>query len=246
MSNELEKYYKTYHEKSGENGYTGDKHASTSRFLLFNEWINLHVPPGGRILDIGCGSATFAAQAPNYEWHGIDWDVSKAAGKPIKAVEGNIEQTPYAYESGFFDAVVCSEVIEHVVHPIPIFKEIRRLIRRDGHIFLSTPNHNWLVNLLQGFQNLVYDHTKSHTIEHIRTYDYASHQRTLAEAGLVIEEHVGTCAHYDGILNPMALEIIKLLAKKYNITVPIQEIHLAMGKGHPGVQHTIALRCKKA
>lgn len=245
MSNKLEQYYKQYHDKMGVIGYTGDRNAQTSRFLLFKEWIEKHVPKGGRILDIGCGSATFASQSPDYEWHGIDWDIRYAKDKPITAVVHNVEEFPYPYEAGSFDAITCSELQEHCFDPIAINKEVKRLLKKDGQFFLSTPNHTWLVNLVNQFDNLVYDHRFSHKVEHIRTFTYESHKRNLAEAGLVINEHVGTCGHFCGIVDPMCRGIWNLLNSKYNISVPMQELHLAAGKGHPHVQHTIALRCSK-
>lgn len=246
MSNKLEEYYKKYHADKGTAGYTGDRHAMTSRFMLFKEQIEKHVPKGGRILDIGCGSGTFAAQSPDYEWHGIDWDVTPAAGKPINAVVHNVEQFPYPYEAGSFDAIVCSEVQEHCWDPIAINKEVRRLLKREGDFFLSTPNHTWLVNLVQGFQNLIYDHNFSHKVEHIRSFDYESHKRNLAVAGMVIEDHFGSCAHFCGILNPMAVGISKGIKEKYGVDVSHWEIHKWMGESHPHVQHTIFLRARKA
>lgn len=245
MSNELERYYKSYHEKRGEAGYTGDRHAMTSRFLLFKEEIAKHVPKGGRILDIGCGSGTFAAQSPDYEWHGVDWDIGPAKNNPINAVVHNVEQFPYPYQDSSFDAITCSEVEEHCLDPIAINREVRRLLKRDGNFFLSTPQHTWIVNFLQGFQNLIYDHRMSHTYEHIRTYDLESHRRNLAEAGLIIEDYVGSCGHFCGVVNPMAMGVIKMLQEKYNVSPTPAEVHLAMGRAHPAIQHTIFLRCKK-
>lgn len=245
-NNKFEQYYKEYHEKTGERGYTGDRHAMTSRFLLFKEQIEKYVPKGGRILDIGCGSGTFAAQNPDYEWHGIDWDITPAKGKKIEAIVHNVEEFPYPYEAGSFDAITCSEVQEHCFDPIAINREVRRLLKRDGNFFLSTPNHTWLVNLVQGFQNLVYNPSLSHTVEHIRTFDYEAHKRNLAAAGMVIEDHYGSCAHFCGILNPMAMGVIKMLQEKYGVSPTPAEIHLAFGMAHPSVQHTIFLRAKKA
>lgn len=246
MSSKLEEYYKAYHKKTGALGYTGDRHAMTSRFMLFKEQIEKHVPKGGRILDIGCGSGTFAAQSPDYEWHGIDWDVTPAAGKPIVAVTGNIEQFPYPYEAGSFDAITCSEVLEHLFDPIAIHKEARRLLKRDGSYFISTPNHTWIVNLLQGFQNLVYNPDLSHTVEHIRTYTVESHKQCLAAAGFIVEDHYGADAHFDGVLNPMAVAVSKGLKEKYGVDVTHWEIHKWFGEGHPTVQHTTFLRAVKA
>lgn len=244
--NPLESYYKKYHQDKGTAGYTGDRHAMTSRFMLFKEQIEKHVPKGGRILDIGCGSGTFAAQSPDYEWHGIDWDVTPAAGKPINAITGNIEQFPYPFEAGSFDAITCSEVLEHLFDPIAIHKEARRLLKRDGQYMISTPLHTWIQNLIQGHLNLVYNPTLSHTIEHIRTYSYESHQMCLNAAGFVIEEHLGADGHFCGILNPMAVQIAKDINEKYGLNVTSWDIHLSMGKGHPHIQHTIFLRSVKA
>lgn len=244
--NPLEKYYAEYHEKMGANGYTGDRHGMTSRFMLFKEQIEKHVPKGGRILDIGCGSATFAAQSPDYEWHGIDWDISPAAGKPITAIVHNVEQFPYPHEDHSFDAITCSELIEHCFDPVAIHKEVRRLLKREGSYFLSTPRHEWLVNVVQGHQNLVYNPTLSHTIEHIRTFTYDSHKQCLNAAGFVIDDHFGCDAHFDGILNPMAIEISKRVNERFGTNLTNWDVHLMMGYGHPHIQHTIFLRSTKA
>lgn len=246
MSNKLEAYYKEYHAKTGALGYTGDRHAMTSRFMLFKEQIEKHVPKGGRILDIGCGSGTFAAQSPDYEWHGIDWDVTPAAGKPINAIVHNVEQFPYPYEAGSFDAVTCSELLEHCFDPIAIHREARRLLKREGQYMISTPLHTWIQNLIQGHQNLVYNPELSHTIEHIRTYTYESHKQCLNHAGFVIEEHLGADAHFCGVLNPMAVQIAKDVNDRFGVNLTPWDVHLSMGKGHPWVQHTIFLRSLKA
>lgn len=246
MSNKPEQYYKEYHAKTGATGYTGDRHAMTSRFMLFKEQIAKHVPKGGRILDIGCGSGTFAPQSPDYEWHGIDWDVTPAKDNPINAITGNIEQFPYPYEAGSFDAITCSEVLEHLFDPIAIHKEVRRLLKRDGSYFISTPNHTWIVNMLQGCQNLVYNPTLSHTVEHIRTYTLESHQQCLNAAGFVIEDHYGADGHFCGVMNPMAMGIAKGLKEEHGIDVTPWEIHKWMGMSHPAVQHTVFIRAVKA
>lgn len=246
MTSPLESYYKEYHAKTGATGYTGDRHAMTSRFMLFKEQIAKHVPKGGRILDIGCGSGTFAAQSPDYEWHGIDWDIGPSKGNPINSIVHNVEQFPYPYESESFDAITCSELQEHCFDPIAINKEVRRLLKRDGDFFLSTPNHTWLANLVNGFQNLIYDHNFSHKVEHIRSFDYESHKRNLAAVGMVIEDHYGADAHFCGILNPMIVGISKGIKETYGVDISHWEMHKWAGMAHPHVQHTIFVRARKA
>ena len=42
--------------------------------------------------------------------------------------------------SGVFDAVICSEVIEHVINPNLLVSEIARVLRGGGYLAMSTPN----------------------------------------------------------------------------------------------------------
>jgi SAM-dependent methyltransferase len=99
--------------------------------------------PKGRVLDVGSGTgdlarklATIGHQAsacdclPEHEWtHGDTVGYMKcdlAAG------------LPYPDES--FDYIVCLEVIEHVDNPMALCREIGRVLRKGGRLYMSTPN----------------------------------------------------------------------------------------------------------
>jgi SAM-dependent methyltransferase len=41
--------------------------------------------------------------------------------------------------SNYFDFVVCTEVLEHTLQPFDAVKEIKRILKPDGHVFLSVP-----------------------------------------------------------------------------------------------------------
>jgi SAM-dependent methyltransferase len=54
-----------------------------------------------------------------------------------------------------FDAVLCSEVIEHLVDPDGLLTEISRILVPGGKLFLTTPNlASWInrISLLLGYQ----------------------------------------------------------------------------------------------
>jgi SAM-dependent methyltransferase len=40
---------------------------------------------------------------------------------------------------GPFDLVICEQVLEHVLDPLTAVNTLRRLCKRDGHVFVSTP-----------------------------------------------------------------------------------------------------------
>ncbi|MBT5714661.1 class I SAM-dependent methyltransferase, partial [Candidatus Poribacteria bacterium] len=49
----------------------------------------------------------------------------------------DIDQIPV--ESGSFDVVICTEVLEHVLEPIRAIAEIARILAPGGRLYLSAP-----------------------------------------------------------------------------------------------------------
>ncbi|MEV0185430.1 class I SAM-dependent methyltransferase [Streptomyces sp. NPDC050625] len=101
------------------------------------------------VLDIGCGDGTAAATAaPFLAGHrivGVDWsqDALRRAHAHARlpyAVRGELTGGGLPLRTGCADAVLFSEVIEHLVDPDAALDEIRRVLRPGGHLMLSTPN----------------------------------------------------------------------------------------------------------
>jgi 2-polyprenyl-3-methyl-5-hydroxy-6-metoxy-1,4-benzoquinol methylase len=38
-----------------------------------------------------------------------------------------------------FDAIMCTEVFEHIINPRDAFTEFTRLLKKDGYLILTTP-----------------------------------------------------------------------------------------------------------
>ncbi len=54
------------------------------------------------------------------------------------------------FPDNHFDAVIVSEVIEHLpFNPLPLLQEINRILKKDGIIYITTPNQ---VNLINRFK----------------------------------------------------------------------------------------------
>lgn len=114
---------------------------------LLRYWWAAGAVRGADVLDAGCGvgfGTRILAQSGAARIVGID--VSEAAiaaarhdadGVAELAVAG-LEDVPL--ESGSIDLVVCFEVIEHVDNPVRAFAELRRVLRPNGALLLSTPN----------------------------------------------------------------------------------------------------------
>ena len=91
----------------------------------------------GRVLDVGCGNKPYREYFSIDEYIGID--VISDREPDILADGLNL---PFASES--FDHVVSFQVLEHVPNPFTFFEEISRVLREDGHAFVST---NQMFNL---------------------------------------------------------------------------------------------------
>lgn len=100
------------------------------RIPYFSSVLARRVPPQGRVLDLGCGGGyvTNAMADAGYQTIGIDpsSDSVRAASAfgDGHFVVGRGEELPFPTSS--FDAVICSEVLEHVNSPSLVLGEIAR------------------------------------------------------------------------------------------------------------------------
>ena len=103
--------------------------------------------PLKRILDVGGGQSGLTAllypdarvtildvnadygRSPCNRWPGVDY------------VCGDAVAMPFAERN--FDAVMLLDVLEHVREDARLVTEVRRVLKSDGSIVVSTPNENW-------------------------------------------------------------------------------------------------------
>ncbi len=106
----------------------------------------------GRILDLGCGRGFYAKAIttlyPSATVAGVDYNadylaVAKAQthATTVQLARGDARTLPFPSES--FDAVVCSEVLEHIVEDGAALLEINRVLRDGGLLLISVPHQNF-------------------------------------------------------------------------------------------------------
>jgi 2-polyprenyl-3-methyl-5-hydroxy-6-metoxy-1,4-benzoquinol methylase len=107
---------------------------------------HIQVPPGGRILDVGCGDGRFLTfcqeVAPQGMSVGIDisWiRVQRVAQKGFTVLQADSENLAVASQA--FHLVLMIEVIEHTWRPEAVIAEIARVLTPDGRLVLTTPNY---------------------------------------------------------------------------------------------------------
>jgi SAM-dependent methyltransferase len=100
-----------------------------------------HVAPGP-LLDIGCslGYTLRAAQELGMAATGLEYDAGVAAfcrGKGYTVEVGSMTAMPFA--DGAFQIVVMKHVLEHTPDPRAALREVRRVLRPAGGLFVAVP-----------------------------------------------------------------------------------------------------------
>lgn len=98
----------------------------------------------GKILDIGCATGFLLDEARKQGWqaYGVElskWAVNFAREKfNLDIYEGLVVEAKFPYN--YFDAVVMIDTIEHLPNPRQALEEIRRILKPDGILCISTPD----------------------------------------------------------------------------------------------------------
>ena len=116
-----------------------------------NNWIEnklKNLPAGIRILDAGAGEKQYEKYCKHLHYVSQDF----AEYNPLKGDDG-LHAINWQYGSldiisdittipepdNSFDAIICTEVFEHLVDPLAALKEFKRLLRSDGFLILTAP-----------------------------------------------------------------------------------------------------------
>ena len=111
----------------------------------------------GNVLDIGCNegkTAEFMIKKDNMKYFGIDVDKSalnKAKKNKLKVKYVDLNKNKLPFKNNSFDTILILDILEHILEPIKILEESKRILKEDGKIILSLPNDYYLTNFLRMF-----------------------------------------------------------------------------------------------
>lgn len=190
---------KEYYEKywaEGRTGYSGDSQGYAANF---RNWMHAELkdlPRDAKLLEVGCGDGAFTKTLAEYSQYVTAIDIS--AGQ----IEQNSKHYPeifflqhdvserLPFEDESFDAIWCSEVLEHLFDPGFALREMYRVMVPDGRLLVTVPYHGRFKNLLIAMCR--WDEHFAPTQPHLRFFTRNTLQQLAGRAGFTgIETH--TC-----------------------------------------------------
>ena len=102
------------------------------------------------ILDIAAGVGVVAKRIHDlYPCKMLCNDISKECLRCLKAnnlstVSFDLDDpgTPFPFPDETFDAIISLATLEHIINIDHHMREVRRILKKDGHLYLSTPNYS--------------------------------------------------------------------------------------------------------
>lgn len=149
------------------------------------------------VLDVGCADGVFSnvifksTNAKKFigldivkssvDWANKHW----AKNKRMKFIVGDAHKLPFKDET--FDAVFCLEALEHVVNPVQVFKEFKRVMKKGGYGVFLVPSDNDLFKIVWWLWLTFYPRGWVWRETHIQTYRNNYLPKACKKAGFEIE-----------------------------------------------------------
>lgn len=157
-------------------------------------WVN----PGSRVLEVGPGNGVIGAHlrsARQCHVVGVEFvpEAAAVAASSFDAmIVGSIEDPGIlqrAAASAPYDAIIFADVLEHLVDPWQVLRQMRPLLAGNGHVLLSAPNiAHWSArfNLLFGR----FDYTDGYLMDrtHLRWFTWRSARAMATTCGYTVSD----------------------------------------------------------
>ncbi len=161
------------------------------------------IDPNGYLLDLGCGRGHFLKYlGPQYRSLGYDistTSIKHCLSKKINAKVVNLEES-FPDSANTFDTIVAGEIIEHIFDTDSFLSEIKRVLKPNGSLILSTPNLASLgrrLLLMIGRNPLIEDSLGPQNAGHVRYFTFPLLKQLLTRHGFEIEIHKTDQINFD-------------------------------------------------
>src|SRR5262249_44818393 len=112
-----------------------------------------YAPPPGRLLEIGCATGLFLADAHNAGYWVTGIEPASAHRELLPAhiasavLPEKLEDADLADNT--FDVIVAMQLLEHLINPVVFTEKIKKILKPGGVAYVETPNFDCVSRHLQ-------------------------------------------------------------------------------------------------
>ena len=146
-----------------------------------------------RVLEIGCAAGGFRLNFPDdVEYWGVEpvqAAAQQARHKNMKVLCGIYDDVCEQIPDGYFDVIVCNDVIEHVLDPESFLVSLKSKLTPAGALVGSIPNVRFWGNLISLLVRRDWKYEDSGVLDktHLRFFTDKSFRRLINKAGYELE-----------------------------------------------------------
>jgi SAM-dependent methyltransferase len=146
-----------------------------------------------KVLEVGCATGGFSEHlALPSEYWGIEPNriaASAAKERTERVLIGTYDEVAFQLPDGYFDLVICNDVIEHMVDHDAFLEAVKKKMTRDGVIVGSLPNIRHITALAKLLISKDWPYSDSGILDrtHLRFFTARSLRRTFDCHGYDIE-----------------------------------------------------------
>lgn len=149
------------------------------------------------VLDIGCGEGEFSRHLKkNCDVWGVEPDAESAVAssrKYKKVLVGKYEEMVSQIPDGYFDLVICNDVIEQMADHEWFFRSIHGKVKGGGCLIGSIPNVRYIRNLFDLLLRKDWQYQDSGILDkgHLRFFTKKSFLRIFSKGDFIVEKFEG-------------------------------------------------------
>jgi 2-polyprenyl-3-methyl-5-hydroxy-6-metoxy-1,4-benzoquinol methylase len=219
LENRLKAFYELRATEEPEN--------DTEAFVRFRKALRAaELSSGQRLLDVGAKWGGLGLCAHKLEldidYTGLDLseaNVQKAADLGLDVRLADASQ-PLPIGDHEYDCIICLELLEHLLEPIALLSEFRRVLRAEGRVVISVPNpYSWVEIFREVFR-------RPDPEGHLNAFTAPVMENVLALAGFQLERILGTSVRIPKTLRLLSTDSMLARSRIY-VACPAERVTFA-------------------
>jgi SAM-dependent methyltransferase len=94
------------------------------------------LPTGALVLDAGAGDCPYRHLFRHTRYDAVDWGTTPKEYGTLRFI---CELTAIPVGPDHYDGVICTQVLEHVREPVAVLRELHRVMKPGGTLWLTVP-----------------------------------------------------------------------------------------------------------